>query len=119
MFWTRLLSGVILVAVALAAVIAGGPVLFALVAAISLIGMFELYRVYEIHNRLIGCAGYAAAAGYFALLYFGCQEFYLALLAGAFLLVMCVYVFSFPKVSAEPVSYTHLDVYKRQSLISL
>ena len=101
MFWTRLLSGMILVAVALAAVIAGGPVLFALVAAISLIGMFELYRVYEIHNRLIGCAGYAAAAGYFALLYFGCQEFYLALLAGAFLLVMCVYVFSFPKVSAE------------------
>ena len=44
MFVTRLISGVILVAVALITIIAGGPVLMVTLAAVSLIGMGELYR---------------------------------------------------------------------------
>ena len=48
MFWTRLFSGIVLVAIALVSVILGGTVLFGVIAPISLIGMFELYRVYQI-----------------------------------------------------------------------
>ena len=50
MFTTRLVSGIILVILALVLVTTGGGVLFAAVAAISLIGMFELYRVMKLEK---------------------------------------------------------------------
>ena len=37
MFWTRLLSGIVLVAIALVTIICGGPVLFVTLLAVSLI----------------------------------------------------------------------------------
>ena len=45
MFKTRLLSGIVLVAVALLTIISGGYVLFFTLLGISLIGMQELYKV--------------------------------------------------------------------------
>ena len=45
MFKTRLISGICLVIIAVALIVTGGNVLLAALAAISLIGMFELYRV--------------------------------------------------------------------------
>ena len=44
MFVTRLISGIVLVIVAAASIILGGNVMFAVVAAISFIGLYELYR---------------------------------------------------------------------------
>ena len=44
MFITRLLSGIVLLAVALVTIISGGWVLFVTLLAVSLIGMRELYR---------------------------------------------------------------------------
>ena len=52
MFTTRLVSGIILVILALVLVTTGGGVLFAAVAAISLIGMFELYRVMKLEKTV-------------------------------------------------------------------
>ena len=54
MFKTRLASGVVLVILALIFLIAGGPVLLAVTTVISLIGMFELYRVFHIEKSLPG-----------------------------------------------------------------
>ena len=51
MFTTRLVSGIILVILALVLVTTGGGVLFAAVAAISLIGMFELYRAVKVQKQ--------------------------------------------------------------------
>ena len=48
MFKTRLLSGIVLVLIALVTVIGGGNLLFATVLIISLIGMNELYKVFGI-----------------------------------------------------------------------
>ncbi len=45
MFKTRLLSGILLVAIALATIIPGNDILFVLLLLISLIGMSELYKV--------------------------------------------------------------------------
>ena len=60
MFKTRLASGVVLVILALIFLIAGGPVLLAVTTVISLIGMFELYRVFHIEKSLPGMVGYLA-----------------------------------------------------------
>ena len=48
MFKTRLLSGILLVVIALVTVITGGPLLFGVLLLISLIGMSELYKVFGI-----------------------------------------------------------------------
>ena len=64
-FWTRLLSGIVLVAVALALIITGGDILLFGLLAVSMIGLYELYRVFHIEKSLLGFAGYAGAAVYY------------------------------------------------------
>ena len=51
MFRTRLISGIVLVALAILLVTKGGVLLYCVTAAISLIGMFELYRVMGIEKK--------------------------------------------------------------------
>ncbi len=57
MFKTRLISGICLVIIAVALIVTGGNVLLAALAIISLIGMFELYRVVGIEKSALGAAG--------------------------------------------------------------
>ena len=79
MFKTRLLSGIVLVAIAVASVAAGGPILFAVLLAISLIGVGELYRAMEVHQKGFGAleiAGYVGTVLYYlSLLWVKTDEF--------------------------------------------
>ena len=103
MFKTRLLSGILLVIIALATIISGGDVLFATLLMISFIGMTEIYRVLEISGTLLGGAGYVAAAVYYLLLRVNRTDM-VVMLAIAFLIVlMMVYVFTYPKYRSEQV----------------
>ena len=52
MFKTRLISGIVLVALALALIITGGNILLTSTAVIALIGMFELYRIFHIERTI-------------------------------------------------------------------
>ena len=54
MFRTRLISGIVLVVLAILLVTKGGVLLYCVTAAISLIGMFELYRVMGIEKKAPG-----------------------------------------------------------------
>ena len=53
MFTTRLISGIVLVILALVVVGQGGALLLVTSAVISCIGLFELYRVTKMQDRLI------------------------------------------------------------------
>ena len=111
MFKTRLISGIILVIVLIATVGTGGNVLFGLLAVVSLIGLTELYKVVEVQNKLLGFAGYLAAAAYYVLLYTGNLQ-YMTLLTIVFLvLVMAVYVFTFPNYRSEQVMTVFFGVF--------
>lgn len=68
MFRTRLLSGILLVILALITLISGGYVTFFVTAAISLIGMYELYRVFGIEKKAPGICGYLFAIFYYGIL---------------------------------------------------
>ena len=57
MFKTRLLSGIVLVIAALVLIIAGGDILLSGLLAVSVIGLFELYRVFQMEKSLLGCGG--------------------------------------------------------------
>lgn len=132
MFWTRLISGIVLVILALIVIITGGPVLLATLLFVSLVGMQEFYGAMFVVRRnsaqkpaegaeykakgvnvtpepekafnLLSIAGFAGAVVYYATLYFGHPLFYLLGITVAFLLVMFVYVFSYPKYKAEQIT---------------
>lgn len=74
MFKTRLLSGIVLVIVLIATVGYGGNVLFAVLGIISLIGLSELYKVVDVHNKLLGMTGYLATVVYYGMLFAGKME---------------------------------------------
>ena len=107
MFKTRLLSGIVLVAIAIASVAAGGPVLFAVLLAISLIGVGELYRAMEVHQKGFGAleiAGYVGTVLYYlSLLWMKTDKFSMMILLFTLVLIMCVYVFTYPKYRAEQI----------------
>ena len=71
MFKTRLLSGIVLVIIALITVITGQDLLFGVLLVISLIGMSELYKVVDVHKKLLGFTGYLAGIAYYVCLRFG------------------------------------------------
>lgn len=101
MFVTRLLSGIVLVLVLLAAGILGGNVLWGLCFLISMIGLYELYRVFKIEKSL-GGIGYIFGAAYYLMLLFypgsvnGALFLALELMAAA-----GIYVLKYPKYNTE------------------
>lgn len=106
MFKTRLLSGILLVVIALITVITGGNVLFATLFLISMIGVYELYRVFEIEHKAVGICGFLFAAGYYGLLYAkpllpDTTDWFMLLFMAFVICLMAVLVFSYPKYRTE------------------
>ncbi len=68
MFKTRLISGILLVAVALLTIMSGSYILFFTLLGISLIGMQELYKAMQVHKEkftLLEITGYVGAVIYY------------------------------------------------------
>ena len=68
MFKTRLISGIVLVILALATIICSGPVLLVTLIGVSCIGMQELYRAAGVHEGKtngLEIAGYLAVVIYY------------------------------------------------------
>ncbi len=103
MFVTRLISGIVLVIVAAASIILGGNVMFAVVAAISFIGLYELYRVFHMEKNILGILGYLFTAVYYAVLYVGGKGYIEELLLGFLICLLTVYVFDYPKYRTEDI----------------
>ena len=103
MFKTRLLSGIVLVAVLILTVSMGGPVLYTVLLAASLIGLMELYRTVKVQNQALGVVGYLGAIGYYILMYQNKMEYIMPLIILVLMLAMAVYVFAYPKFVAEQV----------------
>ena len=111
MFTTRLISGIVLILIALVTVGSGGMILFATTVAISMIGLFELYRVMKIQKNVIGIAGYLTVVSYYGLLWFHGEQ-YMMLMSIAFLMIlMTIYVFTFPKYKTEEVTVAFFGVF--------
>jgi len=102
-FVERLLSGIVLVLMALVTIITGGDVLLVTVGTISLIGLFEMNRVFSIEKNIIGIMGYLCTVVYYILLRQQMLEYEFALFIIFVVLLMAVYVFKFPKVKTESV----------------
>lgn len=111
MFATRLISGIILVILALLIVGRGGALLFLASAVISCIGLFELYRVTKMEVRLLGAVGYAAALAYYGLVWFHQEQFVMLVAVSALMLFMTIYVVTFPKYGTEQVTVAFFGIF--------
>ena len=106
MFKTRLISGIILVIIALLTIISGGTVLWGTLLAISLIGMGELFRAMKILGKeytLLRLTTYLTIVGYYIVMFFDLGEYQLPVLLIGLIVNMFVYVFTYPKYNANQV----------------
>ena len=106
MFVTRLISGIVLVAVALLTICSGGWILYGTLTIVSLIGMFELYRAVKVQKQgenLLAVVGYLGVILHYILLSLGYSEYTMMNLIIVLIAMMFVYVFSYPKYHAEQV----------------
>jgi len=105
MFITRLISGILLLAIVIGAIIAGEGIVFLLTAVLSIIGMYELYRTYHIHKNGLGIAGYVAAVIYMLLIWCDMPQTGILGICAAFLIFMSIYVLRFPKYNISEITF--------------
>ena len=107
MFRTRLISGIVLVLIALVVIITGGPVLAATLFIISEIGVFELYRVLKVQDAgfsPLAAVGYLGTAAYYAIVFFAGSAYTMTVLLATLILCMGVYVFTYPSYRSDQVT---------------
>lgn len=106
MFKTRLISGIVLVIVALATIISGSWILFFTLLAVSLIGMRELYKVMKVsdeHVTVLELVGYLGAVLYYIAMKADFGNYGTMAIIISMILILFVYVFGYPKYHAEQV----------------
>ena len=118
MFRTRLLSGIILLAIAITVVVLGGDILFATLFIISLIGMMELYRIVKMQKKFPAILGYAAGITFYLLLYFELQQYQMMLFIFFLMLLMFAYVFGFPKFLTEQIAISFFGLFYVSIMLS-
>lgn len=106
MFKTRLISGIVLVIIALATIISGSWILFFTLLAVSLIGMREFYKVMKVsdeHVTVLELVGYLGAVLYYIAMKADFGNYGTMAIIISMILILFVYVFGYPKYHAEQV----------------
>ena len=94
MFKTRLLSGIVLVAVALLTIISGSYILFFTLLGISLIGIQELYKAMKVRTdrfNALEIAGYLGAVIYYVLIMLDFEKYGMMGVMFGFMISSCLY----------------------------
>lgn len=108
MFRTRLISGIILVILALYFIITGGWLLWTVCLALSLIALMELFRVYGIHKNLLGWAGYALVILYYSMIALSVNDIFpmngMLFLMIVLMLYLSIMVFQYPKYHSTQIT---------------
>lgn len=121
MFFTRLISGIGLLIVAILAFYIGNLPLIILSALISVIGLFEFYRALDLDKKNIAYLGYVYSLIYYCLIYFKLNQYIFFSVIAFLMLIFAIYVFTFPKYKTEEISLIFMggDVYSDTVFICL
>lgn len=108
MFGTRLISGIVLIIIAILALILGGPVLAGVLLVISLIAFRELTKVLKVSAakklNLLEIIGMVGIIVYYAILFFLKAEVWqLMCIVAVFMAMLFAYVAGYPRFRAEQV----------------
>ena len=103
MLRTRLISGIILIALIILALVLGGPVLTAFLLFVSLVGMREYYNAMRITGdpfTIPEVISYVSVIAYYLFLYFDIDSLVMPMLALTVVIMLMVYVFRYPRYSS-------------------
>ncbi len=111
MFWTRLASGIVLVILAIGTLWVGGWLTCWVMCLLSLIGVFELLRVYKLEKTILALLAYAATIIYYAMLFIGKEELLMPVMVVYLLAVLAAYVLDFSKYKDKDIMAAFLSFY--------
>ena len=103
MFWQRLGSGIVLVIVMLVLLIAGGSLLWLGMLAVSMIGVYELNRVFGIEAALPGYAVWMATVIWYALLRVPISWDAMLFVSGYLIVLLGLFVFRYPAYGTQQI----------------
>lgn len=109
-FLKRLISGAALLLIILLVVPMGGLPFFILTLATSLVGMYELYRVFGIERRSIGYVGYLTCIIYYMLVWLKTEEYMSLMITLSLMAMFSFYVITYPEYKASHVAKAYLVV---------
>lgn len=118
MFVTRLLSGIVLVLAAIFLMVMGEFWLLAALGVLSLVGVYELLRVFGVEKTSLAMVSYGATVGYYVFLYFGWIRWTLSLLILALVVMLVIYVLQYPALRIEKVTGSIFSVLYVSVLLS-
>lgn len=101
MFYIRLFTGICLLIAAFICVSNGGWLLLSISMLLSLIGTFEMIRVFKLERSVVGYLAYISVFCFYLSTYFFGDKYHLLLFAFSIMLMMGAYVFTFPKYNFE------------------
>lgn len=101
MFRTRLISGIVLMAITIALMVYGSYPLFWVIAAISVIGLFELYRAVGMEKTLPAVVGYISSIIIDILILDDAYSYLLMWFVLTLMVLMACYVIAYPKYNSE------------------
>ncbi len=104
MFFTRLISGIILVILAVFTIGSGGVLLWATTLGLSLIALYELYRALRLEGKIPAYIGYACTLAYYVLILCRAEQYIMLLFISTLLIFLGFYVFTFPEFKTEQIS---------------
>ena len=111
MFIPRLLSGIVMVILAAILIICGGNILLFATLVISLIGMFELYRVFQIEKTTLAMVSYIITAIYYCNMSWMWIADSWMFAMGLLIVLMFLYVFSYPKYEAKQIMAAYFGMF--------
>lgn len=111
MFFTRLISGIVLLALLIAVIVTGGNVLLIFTAVISMIGLFELYRAVKMEKTIPAVLGYLAGITFEIFLFLNYGQHMMTLFLVFFLLLMVSYVLLYPKYVFDQITNVFLGFF--------
>lgn len=117
-FLTRTVSGIVLVLILLVTGLLGGDVLYVFALAISLVGVYEMLGVMGMKKSLTGYFAYAATVTYYALIRLFETEYTDVFFIVWLMVILAVYVFTYPKYKTEEVLLTFFSVIYAAVLMS-
>lgn len=104
MFRTRLASGIVLMAVTITLMVYGGYPLFWVITAVSLIGLYELYKAVGMERTVPALAGYISSIITDLLLLKNEYEYLVMWIIFTLMVFMACYVVSYPRFNSEQIT---------------
>ncbi len=101
MFWTRLGSGIVLMAITIALMVYGSYPLFWVITGISLIGLFELFRVVKMEKSFPAVIGYISSIILDILILENAYQYLILWLVLTLMAMMACYVIGYPTYHSQ------------------